>query len=220
MKLLLPLIPLLALTSILSATEITHALPEFTVQLPAGFVENTAIRDRMSAQSKEKLLYYLYKGIPTTEDGISIIIYEMNAEMDSEVGKGMTERVSSELFVEPWGQHRIAVVRLEDEGRISLAAVIPLKHHAIRIILNASKKNQAEAENLLREILGTLKGPTNWQSVAASTSKEPQFSLFERLIIFVPIGLLVAFLTMKKPDSASKPKATSAETTDKNDSAA
>jgi len=135
----------------------------FTMTVPDGFV------DYPPGRQQQDTTYAYLKGDPGTTDFTIIGIKPMGGTIGREPMPAselpQTDGIKFDLRREKWKSFDIEVlvgVAQQEPGIAVLVAQVPLKRQAIQVAVTAPLARQAELLPLLRSLLASLDGPSNW----------------------------------------------------------
>ena len=135
----------------------------FTLTIPEGFVDYPPGRQQPNTP------YAYVKGDPGTTDFTIIGIKPMGGTIGrqqlpaSELPQA--DGIKFDLRREKWKSFDIEVlvgVAQQEPGSAVLVAQVPLERQAIQVAVTAPLARQAELLSLLRTLLASLDGPSNW----------------------------------------------------------
>jgi hypothetical protein len=135
----------------------------FTMTVPEGFVAYPPGRQQQGTP------YAYVKGEPGTTDFTIIGIKPMGGTIGREplppAELTQTDGIKFDLRREKWKSFDIEVlvgVAQQEPGIAVLVALVPLEREAIQVAVTAPIARQAELLPLLRSLLASLDGPSNW----------------------------------------------------------
>lgn len=135
----------------------------FTMTVPEGFVDYPPGREQQGTP------YAYVKGEPATTDFTIIGIKPMGGTIGREPMPAselpQADGIKFDLRREKWKSFDIEVlvgVAQQEPGIAVLVAQVPLKRQAIQVAVTAPLARQAELLPLLRSLLASLDGPSNW----------------------------------------------------------
>jgi hypothetical protein len=135
----------------------------FTLTVPEGFVDYPPGREQQGTP------YAFVKGEPGRTDSTIIGIKPMGGTIGreplpaSELPQG--DGINFDVRREKWKSFDIEVlvgVAQQEPGIAVVVAQVPLKPQAIQVAVTAPLARQAELLPLLRSLLASLDGPSNW----------------------------------------------------------
>jgi hypothetical protein len=136
----------------------------FTLTVPDGFVDFPAGKEQPGTA------YAYLKGTPGTDDFAIITIKSMGGT----IGREALERkdlpkidgIKFDLRRDKWKSFDIDVMvgtaRQEGIGVYVAVAQVPLKREAVEVVVAGPEARKAEVLALLRSLLASLDGPSNW----------------------------------------------------------
>jgi len=137
----------------------------FTMTVPEGFVDYAPGREQQGTA------YAYVKGEPGTTNFAIIGIKPMGGTIGREPlppsELPQADGIKFDLRREKWNSFDIEVlvgVAQQEPGIAVLVAQVPLRRQAIQVAVTAPLARQAELLPLLRSLLASLDGPSNWQT--------------------------------------------------------
>ena len=152
-----------ATTSAPSARTITHVDPDFAMQLPAGFRNNTSF-------SKPANTLFIWEQIDSRggKTNAYIVIEKMPELAQTPFAKPHNvER----MYTQKWQGWDITVYlvrskikneRDEEQAMVTRNAAVPLAGYAVKLQVTGPEAMDAQLDALMKDLLAGLKGPTNW----------------------------------------------------------
>jgi hypothetical protein len=135
----------------------------FTLTVPEGFVDYPPGREQQGTP------YAYVKGQPGTTDFTIIGVKPMGGTIGREPLPAselpQADGIKFDLRREKWKSFDIEVlvgVAQQEPGIAVLVAQVPLKRQAIQLAVTSPLARQAELLPLLRSLLASLDGPSNW----------------------------------------------------------
>ena len=148
------------------AEEIRDANFGFTLTLPDGF------GDYPPGRAQPKTIYSYVNGLPGSDNFAIVSIQPLGGTIGREpldpLGLPHVDGVQFSVRPEKWKSFDIdvmvGVARQQDASILVQIAQVPLKREAIQLAVSGPEAHQAELTALLRTLLGSLDGESNWLS--------------------------------------------------------
>ena len=175
----------------------------FTLTLPEGF------RDFPEGKEQQALTYSFIQGTPGTQDFTIVGIKPMGGIIGREALEKKDlphfEGVKFDLRREKWKSFDIDVMvgtaRQEDLAVFVAVAQVPLKKEAIQIMTAGPEAHKADVLAMLRTLLASLDGPSNWLTDAERSMRLGKVA--GGLLGALAIAGLVVWMTLRKPRKVS-----------------
>lgn len=136
--------------------EITNSSPRFTFQLPFGFKKD----DTAAANSQETRLLSFSKAI--APDYFKLYFVSLGAEVRPISKEELAKYSAAGRVLISWKQFQTVKVSEQKDGMAVEYAIVPLKDQGISVYVSSELGNQVEAQKILKEVISTLDGQTNW----------------------------------------------------------
>jgi len=202
MKLLRFIPGLLILTSILSATEITHTSPNFKFELPAGF----EARDIPEVKTQNKILLVFTKGKTSEPDFLQLLFMTTGKEASVIDREAFNRNNNQNARLTDWKGHQIIAQSEERDGMLINTAIVPIKGSSVSLTVIAAKANHIEALKVFNQVLPTMDGPSNWKTGREIAAKRLELieSIIKDLAILGVIIYVIYKAVRKKKEKANE----------------
>jgi hypothetical protein len=172
---------------------------EFTLTLPDGFADFPAGKEEPGT------IYSYLQGTPGTDDFAIVTIKPMGGTIGREAlqKKDLPKIAGMKFDVrrEKWKSFDIDVmfgtVRQEGIGVYVAVAQVPLKREAIQVVVAGPEARRADVPALLRTLLASLDGPSNWLTDAERATRVGKVA--GGLVAALAFAGWLIWLSLRKP---------------------